>query len=285
MPGRLRILPDRGQLLISTDLHGNRSDFERLRARFFELREAADDPNTVHWALLGDLVHGPSERIRRLDSARLDYADESPALVEAVIELRARFPDNLHLLLGNHDHGHIGGPHTAKFYPDEVVALESRMSEAAIERMRALFRGALLGLAAPCGLLMCHGSPGEALSSLELLDTIDPCDEPDVEKRAALRSLLTSYGQPGEVSDRMLAQLSASSSLDLKVVVHGHDIDIGGFYTESGNQACPVLFGALPAHKRYLLVDLGGRYERAEELRDGVEVLRLYPELAADSPA
>jgi len=276
--GRVRVLPAHGRLLISTDLHGNREDFERLRALFFREREAADDPTAVHWALLGDLVHGPSDRARERDPERFGYQDESPWLVEAVIELREQLPDNVHLLLGNHDHGHIGGPHTSKFHADEVVALEQRMSDEAIARMRALFGQALLAVAAPCGLLLCHGSPDEQLDSLATLAVIDPCDEPDLARRSILRSLLTSYGQRGETTATLLRQLS-SPGLELNVVVHGHDVDLGGWYVEHGNQACPVLFGAAPRQRRYLLVDLGRRYQRAEDLREGVEVLRLYPEL------
>ena len=49
-------LPPRGTLLISTDLHGNGDDFRALRDRF--LRAARNDPD-VHWAVLGDTVHGP----------------------------------------------------------------------------------------------------------------------------------------------------------------------------------------------------------------------------------
>lgn len=275
---RVRILPDRGRLLISTDLHGNREDFERLRTIFFELREAEADPSTVHWALLGDLVHGPSEAACLRDPKRFGYADESPWLVEAVLGLREQLPDNVHVLLGNHDHGHIGGPHTSKFHADEVVTLEQRMSPAAVERMRGLFADALLAVAAPCGLLLCHGSPDEQLDSLATLAAINPSDEPDAARRSVLRSLLTSYGQRGETTAALLRQLS-SPALDLRVVVHGHDVDLSGFYVEHGNQACPVLFGAAPAQRRYLVVELGRRYERAEDLRPGVEVRRLYPEL------
>jgi len=277
-PSRVRILPDRGRLLISTDLHGNREDFERLRAIFFQLREAEEDPSTIHWALLGDLVHGPSEAACLRDPKRFGYPDESPWLVEAVLALREQLPDNVHLLLGNHDHGHIGGPHTSKFHADEVVTLEQRMSPEAVERMRGLFADALLAVAAPCGLLLCHGSPDEQLDSLATLATIDPSDEPDLARRSMLRSLLTSYGQRGETTAALLRQLS-SPGLELRVVVHGHDVDLSGWYVEHGNQACPVLFGAPPAQRRYLVVDLGRSYHRAEDLREGVEVLRLYPEL------
>lgn len=288
MAGRVRILPDTGQLLVSTDLHGNGEDFDRLRTIYTQLRATAEaegrDPATVHWALLGDLVHGPSPVARERDPLRFGYADASEALVEALIELRARWPDNIHLLLGNHDHGHIGGPHPAKFFADEVHMLERRMHPEAIQRMHELFLGAQLALAAPCGLLLCHGSPDDQIPSLEVLDQVDPEDEPMLERRGMLRSLLTSYGQPGTVTDRLLRQLSRPG-LDLRVVVHGHDVDLGGWYTEHGNQACPVLFGAPPAKRRYLVVDLGARYRRAEDLREGVEVRHLYPELRDPSDA
>jgi hypothetical protein len=276
MAGKVRILPDRGTLLISTDLHGNRADFEGLLAVFGELREAAAEPDSVHWALLGDLVHGPSPAARRRQPERFGYEDESPWLVEQLIELRRRWPANVHLLLGNHDHGHIGGPHPQKFYIDEVLMLEQRMSPAAIGRMHALFDEALLAVAAPCGLLLCHGSPDDQLDSLATLDAIEPRDEPDLRRRSMLRSLLTSYGQRGETTAAMLRQIS-TPELELRVVVHGHDIDLDGWYTEHGNQACPVLFGAVPEQRRYLVVDLAARYERAEDLREDFEVRRLYP--------
>jgi hypothetical protein len=279
-------LPAHGQLLISTDLHGNSEDFRRLRAVFFQLREAAEHPDTVHWASLGDLVHGPNASGRQRDPERFGYADDSPALVEAMIELRDQFPDNFHLLLGNHDHGHIGGPHTSKFHLDEVVALERRMQPDAIARMHALFRGALLAAAAPCGLLLCHGSPDAQITSLEDLDHIDLTAELELEtelelaQRSILRTLLTSYGQSEQTTATLLRQLSRPG-LELRVVVHGHDVDLNGWYTEHGNQACPVLFGAAPARRRYLVVDLGARYERAEDLREGedLEARYLYPEL------
>lgn len=284
MTDRVRILPNHGQLLVSTDLHGNREDFDRLLALYMRMRDAAGkegrDPATVHWALLGDLVHGPSPAARERDPVRFGYPDDSQALVEALIELRERWPDNVHLLLGNHDHGHIGGPHTAKFFSDEVVMLERRMQPGEIDRMHALFADAMLALAAPCGLLLCHGSPDDQLASLDELAIIDPLDEPLLNRRSILRSLLTSYGQHGDTTDRMLKQISRPG-LELRVVVHGHDVDLDGWYTAHSNQACPVLFGAPPAKRRYLVIDLAARYERAEALREGCEVRYLYPELVA----
>lgn len=264
---RSKILPRRGILLISTDLHGKRDSFEALRARFEALRAVERE---THWALLGDLVHGPSAAARAR-SPLYDYDDDSPALIDAVFELRERFPEHVHFVLGNHDHGHVGGPHTRKFHDDEVLALEARLSPTQHERAQRLFGEALLALAAPCGLLLTHGSPSAELHDLRQLDALA------LDARSELlRSLLTDYGQRGEVTARMLAQVSATSGLDLRVVVHGHDRDESGIFVEGGNQVCPVIFGAQRALERCLVVDLAARHDDAAALREGLEILRVH---------
>jgi hypothetical protein len=279
MSARVRVLPDRGTLLISTDLHGKRDSFERLRERFFHLRERAEQPDSVHWALLGDLVHGPSQAARAR-SPLYDYDDESPALIDAVYELRERFPDQVHYVLGNHDHGHVGGPHTRKFHDDEVLALEARLSPERRRRALALFGDALLAIAAPCGLLLSHGSPGDELGDLAQLDAIALADERDANKRELLRSVLTDYGQRGEITARMLAAVSRSE-LELHLVVHGHDRDESGLFVEGGNQVCPVIFGARPELERCLVVDLAARYRSPADLREGIEIVRVHGPLDA----
>lgn len=264
---RTKILPSRGVLLISTDLHGKRDSFEALHARFLALREREAE---THWVLLGDLVHGPSEAARTR-SPLYDYDDESPALIDALFALRERLPDHVHFVLGNHDHGHVGGPHTRKFHADEVLALEARLTAEQRERAQSLFGSASLAIAAPCGLLLTHGSPSDALHSLAELDALalDSTSE-------LLRSVLTDYGQRGEVTARMLAQVSATSGLALTCVVHGHDRDESGLFVEGGNQICPVIFGAKRELERCLVVDLAARYRGVEDLREGVEVLRVH---------
>jgi hypothetical protein len=77
------------------------------------------------------------------------------------------------------------------------------------------------------------------------------------------------------VTGRLLQTVSRGGPA-VHLVVHGHDRDEGGYFTEGGNQVCPVLFGAPPANKRYLHLDLGAHYRRVEDLRGGVEVRRLY---------
>jgi hypothetical protein len=279
MPRRWLLLPPAGRLLVSTDLHGNGDDFRRLGELF--LQHVQVDPDT-YWVLLGDAVHAPSPDARRRRPDLYDFPDESLAIVRGVLGLQAAWPGHVLYVLGNHDHGHVGGPPTRKFYPDEVADLEASLAPAERGLLRQLFEPALLAVVAPCGLLLSHGSPDDTLQALEDLDRIDwPQASGDGYLRRVRDGFLTSYGQPGEVTARLLAGLSARGGLDLHLVVHGHDRDEQGYFTEGGNQACPVLFGAPRERKRYLWLDLAGRYRRVEDLREGHEVLRLHAESSA----
>ena len=272
MARRYRILPDQGTLLVSTDFHGDREAFERLR-EIFEARHA-EDPAT-HWAILGDLVHGPDPRARQRRPDLYDYDDDSWYVVEGVARLVRAHPERVHLLLGNHDWAHIGGPVTRKFHPDEAAHLEENLEPEQIRALRRLFGDALICLVAPCGLVLSHGSPDVELESLEQLDRL-VYDTADAEERAILSSFLLSYGQSRTSCARFLGRMAELSEMELGVVVHGHDRDEAGWYAEEDNQLCPVIFGAPRPERRYLQVDLAGRYRRAADLREGIEIQRLF---------
>ncbi len=265
------ILPGEGTLLVSTDLHGNGADFEALRAAF--ARELARGP--THWALLGDCVHGPDEASAREEPALYGYRDESMAIVRGILDLQARHPGRVHYLLGNHDHGHVGGHHTSRFHDDEVANLEGPLGAEDLALLHRLFDDALLAAAAPCGVLLSHGVPGEPLQGLAALDAIDPELPRDESERRILETLLWSYAQTDAVAARMLQRLSRPG-LALTISVHGHDRDESGFVSEGAHQACPVLFGAPRAAKRYLRLDLAARYQSVRDLREGVEILHLH---------
>ena len=270
---RVLVLPASGTLLVSTDLHGNGKDFRRLRVLFLEER---DRQPATHWAILGDLVHGPSPEARARGTDHYDFDDESWPIVRDVLALRQAFPDHVHLVLGNHDHAHVGGRRTHKFYPDEAAHLESTLQPEERAALHRLFRNALLAIVAPGGLLLAHGSPGDELRALRDLDGIAlPHGPGDGYGSVLLESFLESYGQRQEVTQRLLQTVSRDGP-PVHLVVHGHDRDESGYFTEHGNQVCPVLFGAPDANKRYLRLDLSACYRHVEELREGQEVRRLY---------
>ncbi|MBL8915497.1 MAG: metallophosphoesterase [Archangium sp.] len=264
---RSLVLPRAGQLLVSTDLHGNLRDWRALRAVF-----EASPPDT-HWVVLGDLVHGPDEQTARLKPQLYGFEDQSAELIDELFELRERCADRVHFVLGNHDAGHVGFRHTAKFHTDEVEHLESKLTPRQHECAQQLFSNALLAVVAPCGVLMTHGSPGDALTSLALLDGPLPPGPGNEERIVAIGETLWCYGQRGEVSQRLLQRISAETALDLRVVVHGHDRDESGWFIEGGNQAQPVIFGAPDANKKYLCVDLAKHVESPEALEPSLRSL------------
>jgi len=274
MTRRHLVLPSRGIAIVNTDVHGNLEDFARLESLFRE--ERAKEPET-HWVILGDVVHGPDDEARKSEPELYDYPDGSMEIVDRIRALREEAPEHVHFVLGNHDHGHVGGHHTQKFYEDEVEALEGRLTGEEKKRMHDLFGDALLAVAAPCGVLMTHGAPDDSLTDLGVLDEI-PLSIHDMKyaQRIVVRSLLTSYGQPDPVAKKMLGQVSAASNLTLTLVIHGHDRDPKGWFVEGDHQICPVIFGAKRADKRYLRLDLGARYGDAHALRVDEEIRRLY---------
>lgn len=266
------VLPARGRALVSTDLHGNRADFLALRARYETL--VHERPET-HWILAGDLVHGPDDASR--GHALYGYEDDSAILVREVTKLCALYPGRVHVLLGNHDHGHVGGPRTSKFHTDEVAALESTMGAADKRALHKLFTEALLAIALPSGALVCHGSPDDKLERLEDLDRLSlVTGENDAYGEHVLATFLRSYGQPEARTKTLLEKLSRHLPFPLTFVAHGHDKDEKGIFFEGSNQVCPVLFGAFAHERRCLLLDLETRYPSAEALREGVEILRVH---------
>jgi hypothetical protein len=269
---RWRRLPGVGALMVSTDLHGNGDDFRRLREHFVELRKRGP----AYWALLGDAVHAPDDRARRREPDFYDYPDESLAIVEGVLSLMKERPDEVLYVLGNHDHAHVGGPRTRKFYSDEAAHLESTVGPEGTARLRQLFEPALLAAAAPCGVLLAHGSPDDRLSSLDDLNDVSLSPSAnDAYRGHLLDTFLGSYGQSGEVTARLLQRVSMPD-LRLTLVIHGHDRDEAGYFTEGGNQACPVLFGARRADKRFVVLDLAARYPDVTALREGIEIRRVH---------
>jgi len=268
---RTLILPDRGSCLISPDLHGCLEDYRRLKQIFLTELEVGD----THWVLLGDVIHGPSAEAARLDPDLYGYRDESWAIIEDLVALTEQHPGRIHYILGNHDHGHLGGQRTARFHPDEVAALEDRLRPFQVARLRAFLDRALLAVAAPCGLLMAHASPDARLERFEDLDRV--ALDPEANDRYAnhlLAAFLWPYGQPEQTTRRLLATVSRSCRV--RVLVHGHDRDEDGWFVDGRHALCPVIFGARREDKRYLRIDLAGRYGEAMDLCENREVLRLH---------
>src|ERR1041385_8423038 len=110
---RVLRLPDHGRLLVCTDLQGCMRDFNRV----VELFEQALDKyhGDAHVLFTGDLIHGPHiDPEDWPDFLGEYYRDASGEVMIGYAGLAAQYPGRVHALIGNHEHGHIGGAPTAE---------------------------------------------------------------------------------------------------------------------------------------------------------------------------
>ncbi len=272
-------LPDHGRLLVCTDLQGCMRDFERM-VELFE-QALVTHHGDAHLLFTGDLIHGPHiDPEDWPDFLGEYYRDESGELMLAYASLAADYAGRVHALLGNHEHGHIGGPHTAKFAADEVALLEQILGPVATARMRGIIHTFSLCALTPCGTVFTHGAPAAVIDSVADLEAadltcaglaspLDLLDTPVVGKILWARSATSADAQ------RFLQALGGTIS------VYGHDVIPEGYECFGDEQIIvSTSFGLYDENKVYLSLDLGAKYRNVTDLRVGQEILPLYPDKA-----
>jgi hypothetical protein len=270
-------LPDRGRLIVATDLQGNVADFERVAAAF---RKAAAEPDGAALVVTGDLVHGPEIPEGHWPEYLGTYfRADSKRLLELAQELSEEHPGRVHYLLGNHEHAHVGGPVVSKFFANEALRLERLMGAERSAFVRDWFKSwPLVAIARRAGILMLHAAPNATLSSPADLD----------------RVRLDPPGGAEGVVDEVLAEVlwarTASESRawsflrvfdpGLAVAVYGHDVARGGYEIDREPLLCiSTSFGCFDGDKLYLEWDLARPAKSAHEV--AAHGLRpLYPEAA-----
>jgi hypothetical protein len=254
--------------------------------RFVEVFEAAllDCDGDAHVLFTGDLIHGPHiDPEDWPDFLGEYYRDASGEVMIAYAGLAAQYPGRVHALLGNHEHGHIGGPHTAKFAADEVALLEQILGPSATSRMRGIIHTFALAAVSKCGAVFTHGAPAaaiDALSELEAADLsgaqyaspLDVLDTPIVGKVLWARSATETEAR------RFLRAMGGTMS------IYGHDVIPEGFERVGDEQmVVSTSFGVFDSNKVYVSLDLAAKYKSVHDLRIGHEILPLYPDKAPPS--
>lgn len=275
---RVLHLPDRGRLLVCTDLQGCMRDFQRISGLF---RRTLADSGDAHLLFTGDLVHGP--HIAREDWPDFlgeYYRDQSGDVMDSFADLVEEFPGRVHAIMGNHEHGHVGGPHTAKFAPDEVALLEHVLGPEATLRIQLVMADLPLIAIAPCGAVFTHGAPNLAIESLAdieraSLDLSDIESPADIFQVPVVGPLLWSRSARPEVARAFLRAVGGTIS------IYGHDVIPQGVLTVGDEQmVVSTSFGVYDRHKVYLDLDLAATYPTVKSLRVGHEILPLYPKVA-----
>jgi len=277
---RVLHLPGEGRLLVCTDLHGNLRDFRRMRDHFFAARERHGRAVLL---LTGDLVHGPCFTPSEWpDYLGTFYPDQSGELLDEYIELKERFSNDVFALIGNHEHSHVGGPHTPKFWEDETLYFEHSVGPERADVYRELFRSFAVLALTPCGVAITHAAPNAVIDGIADLEQLRYRGHHQM-NLAALASmpllgrLLWSRRCPTDVARHFLAALGTDGAPPLKLVVFGHDIVTEGFERFGREQLLlSTSFGLVDRAKTYLDLDLAGRYESTDDLQPGRELLPLY---------
>ncbi len=274
---RVLRLPDRGTLIVCTDLQGCLRDFHRIVELFDEEMAASGD---AHLLFTGDLIHGPHLEVDEWpDFLGEYYRDASGEVIDELVVLSERHPGRIHALVGNHEHGHIGGPHTAKFAADEVMLLEHQLGPEASERMCAVLREFALVAIAPCGAVFTHGAPAATVQSIAdieaaSLDGFDHGSPIDILDVPVIGAILWARSAEPDVAKRFVRAIGGT------FCIYGHDVIPEGFEMIGDEQmVVSTSFGVFDARKVYIRLDLAARYKNVRDLRVGREILALYPEL------
>ena len=274
---RVITLPDRGVLVAATDLHGNLRDFRAVVTRFQALRDDGMDPQLV---LCGDLVHGPAiEESAWPEHLGTFYEDQTPQLLAEAEQLQRDFPGQVHYLLGNHEHAHLGGPRLSKFHPDEAAALEHRYAAGGFEPVRDWLAGwPWVAVAPAAGLVLTHAAPHAQITSAKDLDAVrldgyEHVALHEMPEAGPLGALLWARTTTAERAQAFLGALDGGTS----VAVYGHDPIREGHVVEHEPLLCvSSSFGCYDGDKVYLEWDLAVPAFSAEEVaRTGLRQLHL----------
>ncbi len=281
MAGVLR-LPNKGRLLVCTDLQGCLRDYRRIVQLFLEERDKT--AGEAHIIFTGDLIHGPHISPDDWpDFLGEYYRDQSGELVDAFVSLREQFPGYVHALLGNHEHGHIGGPHTAKFAIDEVLLLEEILGRERSQRLQSTLRTLPLMAIAPCGVVFTHGAPAAEIDSVADIEAADLSQDMwnspiDIFEVPVIGPILWARSAPAEAARAFLRALGG------RISIYGHDVIPEGFECVGDEQMIvSTSFGVFDSNKVYLNLDLSAAYQTVRDLRIGHEIRPLYPDKAPAS--
>jgi hypothetical protein len=280
--GRIAYAVGPGILIVATDLHGNYADFQRLHNLFLDALNAHEEPLLL---LTGDFFHGPEiPKDEWPDHLGEYYWDQSEELLDGLLLLRHAFPERVLGLLGNHDHGHVGGPHTSKFHRDEVIHFEEKLGPDRVRLLKEFLGSLPLICLSTCGVAFTHAAPpGRATTIPEIqtvnlqVDNTDDLDEISL-RLDMLGDLLWRRCATDQEARRFLSALGEEVG-KYWVHVYGHDVVEDGAEASGDEQLClSTSFGMHSDRKMYLRLDLQHSYRSALDFREGYEILPLYPE-------
>lgn len=284
--GKVIRIPAQGRAILSTDLHGNLGDMQRVVAAF---RQAlAEERGQAYLIFTGDLVHGPCYPRDNWPEHLGDYyPDQSVELIEAFEALQREFPGRVFSLIGNHEHSHIGGPHTRKFHkiPSETEHFERSLGPRRTKQFKELVRSLPIAAVIGKGVVVTHGAPRVLEATFAEICAVEYAGHEEKQIREMLTVPILGEmfwcRSAGPLVVRRFLQRMEVGGQQNHVVVFGHDPVRRGYLREGDEQLCfSTSFGLRNGRKVYLDLSLTREYRSVRFMRYGVDILPLYPDLA-----
>ena len=255
--GSLICLPEAGRVIVSGDLHGNRRNFDRI----VTYADLENNPDTH--VILQEIVHGgPEDNLGGCLSYQL--------LLQA-LEYKLEYPEQVHILLGNHD--------TAVITNSSVLKAGKEMNEAMRSAMKRQFEEHFgnvqdslveylmsqpLAVRTANGIWISHSLPAD-----RYVDSFDPeifsrdFTLEDIQRPNPVYNFTWGRRHSQDALNKM-AQM-----LNVDVFILGHQPQESG-WSIAGENA--IILASEHAHGCILEFDLAKKYT-AEELSLGIKLL------------
>ena len=252
--GNLICLPNEGSLVAAGDIHGHQRNFERIRT----FADLAGNPD--RHVVLQEIIHGGAEDC---EGGCLSYK-----LLFEIIAYKLAFPDQVHLIMGNHDTAFISDINVVK---DGKEMNRSMLS--AMEReyglccrdikpaMRKYFFSQPLAVKCENRIWLSHSLPSERLAKM--------FDPEILQRELKIEDMV----RPGSVymltwgrrhSPKLLKQMA--ELLDVDIFILGHQPQPQG-WTKAGENL--IIIASDHNHGCLLPVELSKSYT-VEELADSI---------------
>lgn len=237
-------LPRKGRVLITGDLHDNGRNLQRI-IKLAALHESAD-----HHLILHEIIHGPH---------LINGRDLSVRTLARVAELKLKHPNQVHVLLANHELSQIAGAGISKDGVNVCDAFNAGIDFIYAEAAEKIRAGVdrwvrSLNLAVKCdnGLFISHSLPGAR--KLEKFDPTvldrEPTDA-DLQSGGSAYDMVWGRHHSQELADH-LARLWG-----VKVFVMGHQPSDTGYQVQGTSM---LILACDHNHAQVVPADLSKRY-------------------------
>ena len=237
--GNTIVLGDQGRVIISGDLHGHRRNFERL------VKLAKLDSSFDHHLILHEIIHGgPTDQ---------DGYDLSHTLLLDVVKLKIEFPEQVHLLLGNHDLAQMydidilkEGQSSLAVFNQALAVLYREHHQGVLDAMYAYFKSQPLAVRLD-QIIVTHSLPGRReMKTFDPSILQRPLTEKDFRDGGSVESLVWGRRQPATVLEQL------QQEWNVVTFINGHQPQETGYSAE----APQIILDSCHNHGHYLALNL-----------------------------